>query len=104
RGRGVAGEETAVGGEEGEGDGDGGEEQQGQGNGRVAQIAEGLLWVQKHPVLSAVIWMFGKVLDPGGDHAEGGGSEGASKPDGDGEGRVYKRSSAKDEARRGLRG
>ena len=21
----------------------------------------GLLWVQKHPVLSAVIWMFGKV-------------------------------------------
>eukprot|EP00903_Cladosiphon_okamuranus_P016270 g15003.t1 len=50
-------------GDEGEGKGAG--EQ--QGNGRVAQIAESLLWVQKHPVLAAVIWMCGKVLDPGSE-------------------------------------
>eukprot|EP00752_Nemacystus_decipiens_P012917 g11432.t1 len=50
----------------GEGEGEGGKGQQ-QGNGRVAQIAESLLWVQKHPVLAAVIWMCGKVLDPGSE-------------------------------------
>ncbi|CAM9918077.1 unnamed protein product [Ectocarpus sp. 12 AP-2014] len=44
---------------------DGGERR--KQNGRVAQIADGLIWVQKHPVLAAVIWMCGKVLDPGSD-------------------------------------
>ncbi|CAM9623492.1 unnamed protein product [Ectocarpus fasciculatus] len=49
-----------------EGLGDDGEERRKQ-NGRVAQIADGLIWVQKHPVLAAVIWMCGKVLDPGSE-------------------------------------
>jgi hypothetical protein len=30
--------------------------------GGVAQVAESLRWVQKHPVLAAVIWVFGKVV------------------------------------------
>ncbi|CAM9762109.1 unnamed protein product [Ectocarpus sp. 4 AP-2014] len=49
-----------------EGLGEDGEERRKQ-NGRVAQIADGLIWVQKHPVLAAVIWMCGKVFDPGSE-------------------------------------